>query len=231
MNYLVFDIAILVILLLFALWGAHRGLILSLCSLVAVLVAFVGALLIANWGAPLLAPHLAPVLEGPVSSAVEAALPEDLAQSGQTLEELLDQLSQTELPFHLNDMLEELSDELAASLSSENLVEELSASLAGRLAESVAWLGLFFIAFVLVLILWTLFSRTLDLVANLPGLHFLNRTGGFVLGAFKGCVFLFVAAFLVRWLWSGLIPAQAVEQSKLLHFFLTTNPMDLFASL
>ena len=183
MNYLVFDIAILVILLLFALWGAHRGLILSLCSLVAVLVAFVGALLIANWGAPLLAPHLAPVLEGPVSSAVEAALPEDLAQSGQTLEELLDQLSQTELPFHLNDVLEELSDELAASLSSENLVEELSASLAGRLAESVAWLGLFFIAFVLVLILWTLFSRTLDLVANLPGLHFLNRTGGFVLGA------------------------------------------------
>ena len=227
MNYLVFDIAILVILLLFALWGAHRGLILSLCSLVAVLVAFVGALLIANWGAPLLAPHLAPVLEGPVSSAVEAALPEDLAQSGQTLEELLDQLSQTELPFHLNDVLEELS----ASLSSENLVEELSASLAGRLAESVAWLGLFFIAFVLVLILWTLFSRTLDLVANLPGLHFLNRTGGFVLGAFKGCVFLFVAAFLVRWLWSALIPAQAVEQSKLLHFFLTTNPMDLFASL
>ena len=52
MSYLVFDIAIVVILILFAWRGASRGFVLSLCGLLAVVVAFVGASFLANLLAP-----------------------------------------------------------------------------------------------------------------------------------------------------------------------------------
>ena len=52
MAYLVFDIAILAILVLFAWRGASRGFVLSLCGLLAVIVAFVGASFLANLLAP-----------------------------------------------------------------------------------------------------------------------------------------------------------------------------------
>ena len=41
--YFIFDIVILIVLAVFALLGAKRGLLLSLCGLLAVLVAFIGA--------------------------------------------------------------------------------------------------------------------------------------------------------------------------------------------
>ena len=43
MAYLVFDLIILILLAAFAIRGAARGLVFSLCSLLAVAVAFVGA--------------------------------------------------------------------------------------------------------------------------------------------------------------------------------------------
>ena len=45
-------------------------------------------------------------------------------------------------------------------------------------------------------------------------------------GALKGCVFLFVAAGLVRWLGSGLISQETLAHTHLLPFFFTVNPLD-----
>ena len=59
MAYLIADGLILAVLLLFALVGAHRGFILSLCGLLAVLVAFVGA----SFAARTLSPMVADALE------------------------------------------------------------------------------------------------------------------------------------------------------------------------
>ncbi len=49
--FLIFDLIILILLVVFAVRGAHRGLVLSLCGLVAVVVAFAGAGIAARTGA------------------------------------------------------------------------------------------------------------------------------------------------------------------------------------
>ncbi len=231
MNFIIYDLVILAVLVLFALWGMRRGLILTLFSLVALLVAFVGALLVSNFWSSSVAGWLQPLLQPATTSAVEAALPDTIADAELPLEDLIILLDDADLPLGLNGFLADLQEEGVPILSSGSLTESLSASLAAKLANAIAQVGLFLLSFLLILILWRLLGRTLNLVARLPGLHLLNKLGGIVLGAFRGGVLLLICAWLVRWLWSDLIPAEAVEQSRLLHFFMTTDPLEIFSSL
>ena len=231
MNSIVYDLIILAILILFALWGLHRGLILTLCSLVALLVAFVGATLVSNFWSPSVAGWLQPLLQPTTATAVEAALPEGVADAELPLEELIILLDEADLPFGLDEFVSDLREEGVPVLSAGSLVESVSVSLAAKLANAIAYIGLFLLSFVLILILWRLLARALNLVARLPGLHMLNKVGGLAAGVLQGAILLFICAWLVRWLWSDLIPPEAVEQSKLLHFFMTVNPLDYFSSL
>ena len=229
MNHLVYDLVILVILVLCALRGMHRGLIRTLFSLVAMLVALVGALLVTNFWAPSVAGWLQPSLQPAALSAVEAALPESIADAELSLDELLVLLDEADLPLGLDRFVSDLREEGAVVLDPDSLSESLASALSEKLASAIANIALFLLSFVLILILWNLLARALDLVAKLPGLHLLNKLGGAVLGALQGAVLLFICAWLVRWLWSDLIPPNVVEQSRLLHFFMTVQPLDYFA--
>lgn len=231
MNHIVYDLVILAILVLFALRGLHRGLILSLCSLVALLVALIGAILISNFWAPSVAGWLQPFLQPTAASAIEAALPESIADAELPMEELIVLLDKADLPLGLDRFLSDLREEGVPILSSGSLTESLAASLSEKLSGAIAHIGLFLLSFLLILVLWRLLAHTLDLVARLPGLHLLNKVGGLILGVFHGATLLFICAWLIRWLWSDLIPADAVEESRLLPFFMTVNPLEYFTSL
>lgn len=228
MSYIVYDLVILAILVLFALWGMHRGLILTLCSLLAVLVAFVGAILVSNYWAPSVAGWIQPTVSPSVTAAIRSALPEEVTDAELHIKDLLDNAN---LPLGLDKFLPDLQEDSLSVLSIDSLVESLSSALSAKLANTIAHTGLFLLSFVLILILWRLLGRTLDLVARLPGLHLLNKVGGFVAGAFRGALLLFVCAWVLRWLWSSLIPAEAVDQTKLLHFFMTANPLNFLEKL
>ena len=101
--------------------------------------------------------------------------------------------------------------------------------MAAAVAQSVAYLVLFLAGFLLLLAAWTLVSRALDLVARLPGLHFLNKTLGGLFGLIQGCILLFVAAWLIQF--SGHLIPEEVEQTRLLRFFMDTNPFALLSGL
>ena len=88
----------------------------------------------------------------------------------------------------------------------------------------------FLVCFVLIMIAWTLLAHALDLVTRLPGLNALNKTGGALIGLVKAVIILFIAAWLLRCSGS-LIPEEAVEQTHLLKFFMTTNPMTLITGI
>ena len=60
-----------------------------------------------------------------------------------------------------------------------------AARVAAAIAQSIAYRILFVLSFAVLLVLWGIFSRALDLVARLPGLHFLNKTGGAAIGLAK----------------------------------------------
>lgn len=230
MSYIVFDLIILAILILFAFRGLHRGLILSLFSLLSVLVALTGAILLSNFWASPVAAWLQPLLQPTVTSAVESALPETTADAASSKDHLLLLLEDADLPFgletYLPDVHEEDFGEEAESTAKASWIENLSTFLSEKLANTIAQNGLFVLCFLLILILWNLLARALNLVAKLPGLHTLNKLGGFVFGALRGALLLFFCAWLVRWLCNDLIPSETIEQSKLLHFFMTVNPLD-----
>lgn len=231
MPYLLFDVAIVLILLFFLWRGASRGFVLSLCGLLAVIVALVGASFLAGALAPrvgaALEPRFAQAIEEQLNTAIQsgaagegALTPEDVPLAG-----VLDALRDMGL---YEDLVESIDQAVSQGLT--GAAASAAAAVAAAIAQSAAYAILFLIFFLLVLIAWTILSHALDLVSKLPGLNALNKLSGAALGLVKGCILLFVAAWLLRYSGS-LIPEEAVQQTTLLRFFMTTNPMALLTGL
>ena len=223
MAYLIADGLILAVLLLFALVGAHRGFILSLCGLLAVLVAFVGA----SFAARTLSPMVADALEPKFASAIEEQLNASIQQ--QVAEEGSAALSPDDVPLDgVLNALREMGKAVENGMTS--VAASAAAAVAAAIAQSAAYLILFLLGFALILIAWKLISHALDLVARLPGLHFLNKTCGALFGLVQACVLLFVAAWLLQF-FGHVLPESLVNQTHLLKFFMTTNPLSLLSGL
>lgn len=229
--FLIFDLIIIAVFIVFAAIGAHRGLVLSLCGLLAVLVAFVGASLAART----LSPTVADFLEPRFAAAIEEQLNEQIQNSQPGVENL----TPDSLP--LQDVLDVLRDmgfyeTLINSIDKavENGMTQVAASAAAQvaaaIAQSAAYLILFLVAFALILLAWKLISHALDLVARLPGLHFLNKTLGALFGLVQACIILFIAAWLLQF-FGWVLPREAVEQTYLLKFFMSANPFALLNNL
>lgn len=228
MTYLLFDVAIVAVLAFFAWRGARRGFVLTLCGLLAVIVAIVGANLISNALAPrvadLLEPHFAAVIEEHLDAAIQgqgdpAASPSPEGdgpdEDSIPLQGVLDLLRE------MGGFYEKAADSIQASIEAglTQAAADVAASVAASVAQSVAQLVLFLVCFVAILVAWWLLSHALDLVAKLPGLSFLNQTAGGLLGLCKGVLLLMLALFLLRL--AGMEPPQeVVEQTYLLRLFM-----------
>lgn len=231
MTYLIYDLIILVLLVVFALWGMHRGLIRSLLSLVTVVVAFAGAILISNLFAPTVAQWAEPAVAPTVQSAVESIIPDDLTGDLLSSDQLVILLEDAELPLGLNDVLADYLEENPLTLNIESAAQDLTGILVEKVTLALAYVILFLVAFVVIVILWNLIIRALNLVAKLPGLHALNKLGGFLFGVIKGALLLFILAWILRTVGSDWLPAGVSEETTLFRFFMTVNPLDYLAKL
>lgn len=207
MSPLILDIAIALIALGFLLGGLKLGFVRTLFSLLAVFVAFFAALFLSKMLTPpvtqLLSPHVLPAiiqkLEGVPTPPPETALsPADA----------LSLLQGIGLP-------ESWSDTLAAQSAKEAELAPGSSPaqlLASHLLRIILSAVLFVLCFLLVLLLWRILARSLDLVARLPVLNFFNRLLGGALGLCKAVLVL----FLLRWLLVdllGVISPMLLEQT------------------
>ena len=221
--YLIYDAAVLAILLFFLIRGWRKGFILTLCSLLAVFMALIGARLLTD--------ALAPTVSGALQPRFSAVIEEQFSQS--ISREVDDGMAQHE-DSAIVAILKSLGfyDRVSRAISdtvkdkTARTVSEVSASLSAAVADTVARVLVFVVAFLAILVLWFLFSRLLDLTARLPVLHTLNGVLGGVAGLAKGALVLFLAAWAMR-LMGGLIPQETVDRTVLLRFFCQTNPMDL----
>ena len=229
MAFLIADGLVLAVLLIFACIGARRGLILSLCGLLAFVVAFLGA----SFAARTLSPVVADALEPKFAAAIEEQLNESIRQQAEAGEAAV--LSPDDVPLEgVLDALREMGFYETLINTVDRAVESgmtaaaasAAAAVAAAIAQSAAYLILFLLGFFLILLAWRLLSRALDLMARLPGLHFLNKTGGALFGLVQGCIILFVAAWLLQF-FGQVLPRELVEQTVLLKFFMTTNPFSL----
>ncbi len=159
---LVLDIVLVGLLVYWFLMGLRKGLILSLCGLIAVLLGLAGGWYLATTQAAFLAAQW-------------------------------------------NDFF----------------VQHLSAEAALPATRAILFLG----GFVVVQMLWTAICHILDLVAKLPGLNFINKFLGGILGLAGGILILLVARWaLVDLL--GWIPPEVAAESRVLPYLDLLTQMD-----
>lgn len=225
-NPIVIDLILAAVLVFFIWLGSRKGFILTLCSLVAVIVALVGANLIADALAPKVADAIQPRLEQSIQESLEQKALEVSAEDSLGVAEVLAALRDK------GGLYEWAADGLEEALKSTPGVSESiahqAAVAASALAEQIARGILFSVAFLLVLIAWFFVSHALDLVSKLPVINSLNHTLGGVLGAVKGLIILYVAAWVLSSL-TGTISMETAEGTHLLSFLLSHSPLDLMS--
>lgn len=222
MEYLIYDLVLVAALGVFVWLGWKKGLLLSLCGLVVVLLAF--------WGAG----FLADTLDDPIANAVEPALATSIQESlsRSVTDTVTDPV--TDPVNSLRDMggvytwAADLLGQEKEAMSSALLdtVQGVAQAAARAIAVQVAHNIIFAVAFVLLFVLLTLLLHALDLVAKLPGLHFCNGLGGGLIGLVKGFVILLVVISCLR-MFGKLITQEAVDHTYVLKFFVQLDPLSM----
>lgn len=244
MQYLIFDLVI-VLLLALAVWrGYRKGFILTFCGFLAIFVALVGATVVSNVLAQPVSQAISPMIESSIQQAVveklqspdssapagsqSPALPDSSQDSSQEspipdvpLQEILDLLKQSPLYRGFADALQSAVNAGMVSATA-NATIVISEYIAGQVARIV----LFVVSFVLILIVWFFISHALDLAFKLPVLSSLNRWGGGALGLLKGGLLIYIACWLLK---GSFLPQEAIQSTYLLHFFCTSSPLTLLS--
>ena len=230
MNYIYYDVIIAAVLLFFLWRGYRKGFVLTLCSLLAVFVALIGASFLSNSLAEPAAKAVEPMVAARIQESLTEAIqstefvstnggvaqsPEDVALAG-----VIQHLKETELFQGFADAFQKAVENGVAEVTA-NAVQ----SLAHFVAVQIARMVIFAVAFFAILIAWFFLSHALDLVAKLPVLNSVNRWGGGAVGLLKGALVVFIAGWLLK---DSYIPSEAAEQTYLLKFFCTASPLSFF---
>lgn len=223
----IMDIAAAAVLLLFLILGARAGLIRSLAGLVIVVVALVGAGMIAATFADPAAKLAAPMIEKAVTQKVEEAITAetgmlDTERADPEIGELLSMLGlDEEVKEGITNRAEQTIRDTGVSVISA-VVESLCRSVIYGLLYILSFLGLWLLLHVL--------AKAMDLLARLPGLSTLNALGGAALGFVKGVLVLFLAIWAARRLGVS-FETEEVAQTYILQFFATHTPLSMLSLL
>ena len=227
----IIDVIMAVVLIAAVIYGAHRGLFRALAGLAVVIVALVGAAVIAN----ALAAPAARLVTPLIREGIETRVDEAMAQQSQGV-----QMPEADVDegFEIADLLalmgldEDVRDSLARQ--TEEKIQDTGVSLAMAVVESVAesilYAALFLISFVGLTIALKLLIRALDLVLQLPGLHLVNSLGGGLIGLAEGALALFLAIWVLR-RFGVSFETDTVSATHILKFFATHTPLSALSLL
>ncbi len=221
MNPFFFDLLIVAIVVISSLWGRKRGFILTLCGFLAVFVALIGAAVLTNLFAPPLSRLAVPFVETHLETLVGSSVGSIYADAEGTIHATFDQvlalMDRSELLSGLKSAILRAVENGALDATGDAVREVVS-----YVAEQLTRLILFPIFFLLLLLAWTVASHLLDLAFHLPGLNFLNRLSGLVLGFARGVLLVFILCWLLR---DSFLTPDMVDGSFLLPYFCGGNPL------
>ena len=224
----IIDAIVVVVLLAFAIWGARQRLVRALAGLVMVIVALVGAGMIAATFSDPAARLAAPVIQKHITSRVEEAM---AVQTDSTPEEVGEEPRVEDLLVLLG-----LDEDVRGSLAeqAEEQIRDAGASIVSAVVESmvgsVAYGVLFILSFLALLLMLHVLVGAMDLVMKLPLLHGLNTLGGGALGLIEGTLVLFLAVWAARRLGIS-FETEALAEAHILRIFTTNTPLSLLSFL
>ena len=227
----IIDIVVIAVLLGFTIYGAARGLFRALAGLLVVIVALVGAGIIAGAvsapAAKLVAPWLEKRIEFKVDDAMavqseKAQMPEADVEDGLSAEDLLGLLGLD------SDTVDSLADR------ARDAVRDTGVSIATAVVESVAgsilYALIYIVSFLILMAVLMLLVHLVDQVLKLPGLHGLNAVGGGLAGFVEGALLLFLAIWAARHLGIS-FETETVSATHVLRFFTTNTPLSALSFL
>lgn len=225
----IIDAIVVVLLLAFAIRGARQGLVCALAGLVMVIVALVGAGMIAATFSGPAARLAAPVIQKHITSRVEEAM---AVQTGSAPEEETGEEPRVEDLLALLGLDEDVRSSLADQ--AEERIRDTGASIVSAVVESmvgsVAYGVLFILSFLLLLLMLHVLVGAMDLVMKLPLLHGINTLGGGALGLVEGALVLFLAVWAARRLGIS-FETEALAEAHILRIFTTNTPLSLLSFL
>lgn len=229
----IIDIVVAAVLLGFAVYGGKRGLFRALSGLLAVVVALVGAGIIAATFTTPVTKVVTPLIAGHIEEKVENAMAVQSADSGVQMPE-----ADTEDPSAIQDLLTilGLDDEVRSRLAEEveEKVRDTGASIAAAVVESMArsfiYGTLYILSFAVLLLLMKVLIGAMDLVLKLPLLRGLNTLGGAAVGLVEGALLLFLAVWVLRRLGVS-FESEALAEAHILRIFTANTPLGVLSHL
>lgn len=229
----IIDIVVAAVLLGFAVYGGKRGLFRALSGLLAVVVALVGAGIIAATFTTPVTKVATPLIAGHIEEKVENAMAVQSAGSGVQMPE-----ADTEDPSAIQDLLAilGLDDEVRSRLAEEvqEKVRDTGASIAAAVVESMArsliYGTLYILSFAVLLLLMKVLIGAMDLVLKLPLLRGLNTLGGAAVGLVEGALLLFLAVWVLRRLGVS-FESEALAEAHILRIFTANTPLGVLSHL
>ena len=231
MTNLVLDLLIVAVIALFALLGWRKGLVLTLCGVLVVFVAYFGAAYVSDTFSDSIAALIQPSIQNRLDLVVEQAISPDDEPTHTPLLPTPDTEDQEEDPdaasleqvmaaLRRSSFLTGLYESVAQAISdgAVKVITTASAAISYYLACQISRAGLFFLTFFLIVVVWSLLSRALDLACRLPVLRSFNEIGGLLLGLVKGVCILLAVVGLVTLL--GLVPEEVSAQTFLYRHFM-----------
>ena len=94
---------------------------------------------------------------------------------------------------------------------------------ASELTGSLAFIGVFTVAFLLIAIIFAVIGNLVGLVFSLPGLKLLDTIAGALCGVVKGIIIVFVLAVIARYF--GLVMLDTLEGTMVFYFLVNNNPI------
>ena len=220
----IIDAVVVLILAGFTVFGAKRGLLRTLAGLVIVVVALVGAGMIATTFSGPAAKLAAPLIEKQIEKKIDAAIAESApAVSSSTAEN-----SQMEHLFSLLGLDAEVRSSLmekARDTVRDTGVSAVTAVVTG-VAQSMIYGVLYILSFVSLTVLLHVLFKAMGVLTKLPGLRSLNALGGGVLGLIEGGLLLFLAVWAARRLGVS-FEAQPFADAHILAVFTTHTPLSV----
>jgi len=218
----------------FGVWrGYKRGIVPGVAGVVVILLACYFGNLIANTYADAITPAMKPFVTGymdkVLSETVEEVVPkEQQAYSIQDIITINPEMAGniSTRSFAKLGVYEPSAEKLSVKVDA--YMEETGGGLAGAVVEvmsgTFAYLLLFVILFALISILFTVLANVIPLSFRLPGLRLADAIGGASLGLIRGLLYLFIIAWVARFL-GVFLSGEVIEKTLLLELFMDITPM------
>ena len=194
------ELILLLIFLVFMLSGYRKGLILSLCTLVILVLSCLGASVARNTLTPKITQELQPRLAAAISQELEI----QLSQTGSSLSgqpgdagitvagEILSREDLRDLLLSLG-MDAQYTPQEAAEQVTEPIADSLAQAMASTVLETFGGIVVFCLAFLLIFLVLRTIELGVNTVDRLPVIHTLNHLGGGLVGLVSGAFFLVTA--------------------------------------